>query len=147
MYVARSRYPYARLQGRSEVCQYVSEEIVGDDYVVMARVQDHEHRRRVNILVVRFDLGVARRRLFEDPLPEVAAEALNVRLVGHRHAPTTALARVRERGDDDALDTFARVQLLLSGYLVRRAALQEAARAAVRALGVLAKDDEVYVFG
>src|SRR5205814_7823066 len=62
-------------------------------------------------------------------------------------ATPPALARVLERGDDDALDAFARVQLLLRGYLVRRASLHESARAAVCALRVLSEDDEVYVFG
>ena len=48
-------------------------------------------------------------------------------------------------GDDEALDALARVDVLVDGDLVGRAALELAAHADVDPLGVLAEDDEVDV--
>ena len=54
-------------------------------------------------------------------------------------------ARVLEAGADEALDALARVDVLVDGDLVARAALELAAHADVDALGVLAEDDHVDV--
>ena len=56
-----------------------------------------------------------------------------------------AAPRVLEAGADEALDALARVDVLVDGDLVARAALELPAHADVDALGVLAEDDEVDV--
>ena len=57
-----------------------------------------------------------------------------------------ARARILERRDDNPFHTASRVQFLLRGDLILCAALQKSARAAVRALCVLTKDDEINLF-
>ena len=78
-------------------------------------------------------------------VPELVRVPHGVRLVGHVHGLLAVRLRVLEAGADDALDALARVDVLVDGDLVGRAALELAADADVDALGVLAEDDEVDV--
>ena len=66
------------LQGRAEVRQDVAEQIVRDDTSYCAGFEHHEHRHRVDVLVVRLDPRVTAGDFREDSLPQVAAEALDV---------------------------------------------------------------------
>jgi hypothetical protein len=60
-------------------------------------------------------------------------------------SPLAARRRPFESGTHDALDPLAGVHVLADCHLVARASLELAAHPDVRALGVLAKDDEVDV--
>ena len=101
--------------------------------------------KRVDVQVVRLDLGVLGSDLCEDPLPDVVAEAQRVGLVRHGHARATVLPRVLERRSNDPLDTLACVDVFLDRDLVGGAFLEDASHPDVEAFGVLAEDDEVDV--
>src|SRR5690606_8758649 len=102
---------------------------------------------RIDVGGLVLDLGILGRDLGEDAAPQVAGVRHGVRLVGERDLAAAGRARVLERGAHDALDALARVDVLLDGDLVRRAALEVAAHPRVDALGVLADDDDVHVLG
>ena len=133
----------------AEVGEDVAEQVVGDDHVVAMRVLRRSRCRP--------------RRRGCTPWPTCgysAATSLNVRC--HRSpanvstlvlcTSVTCSARSRparqlERVADAALDAHPCVDRALRGDLVRRALAQHAALADVRALGVLADDDEVVRLG
>ena len=52
--------------------------IHGDNHVILRRVLHHEHRHRIDILVISFNLCVTSSDFPEDALPEITAEALDV---------------------------------------------------------------------
>src|SRR5437868_14639215 len=95
--------------------------------------------------MIRLDVLIARRDFFEDALPEAVAVSQHIRFVAHGHALAARRPRIIESGSDDALDTFARVDLFLNGNLVRRAFLKVAAHEGVQAFGIFSKDDKINI--
>jgi len=130
-----------------EVADDVAEEIVSDDDVELARVADEFHGERVDVEVAGFDVGIFGADGFEDALPEVAGVGHGVGFVGHAEAFELVGLGVLEGVADDALDTFAGVDVFLSGDFVGSVLLEEAAHADVEAFGVFAEDDEANVVG
>src|SRR5207237_7897437 len=103
------------------------------------------HRQRVDVHRFRLDTGVTPGDFRECAAPEPVAEDQDVRLVGHAYAPQPALLRIGERGLEDSLHPFARIDLDLLRDFVGSALPQDATGPGVQALGVLAKDDELEV--
>ena len=93
--------------------------------------------------MIRLYLRTARGNFFENSLPKIAAEALHVRFIRHRYFLAAMRASIIKRRDDNSFHATPRVEFLLSGDLFRRALLQEAARSAIGAFGILTKHHEV----
>ena len=68
----------------TEVGEDVAEEVVGDDHVVALRALDEVDARGVDVVVAGRDVRVLGRDLVERPLPEIAGEREDVRLVHQR---------------------------------------------------------------
>ena len=103
--------------------------------------------RRVDVVVGGGDVGELGGDLVERALPQVAGEREHVGLVDQREVLAGTGLRQLEGVADAALDAHAGVDAALRRHLVRRALAQHAALADVRALGVLADDDEVVRLG
>src|SRR5215468_10066772 len=92
------------------------------------------------------DIRVTTRNLFEHALPEIMAIGENVGFVAHRDLFAPLRARVLESRNDDALDAFSGIDLLLDGYLVVRPFLEVASHEDVHALGIFTKYNEIHIF-
>src|SRR2546422_4502330 len=123
-----------------QVGQDVAEQVAGHYHVELARVLDQLHRRRIDVEMAGFDLGVLGGDSLPAFLPEGACEGHGVGLVDHHDLVPRHLKRVL----DDACDAEVRVDVLLDCYLLLRAFLEAPAHADVEALGVLAHDQEVH---
>src|SRR5262249_28469775 len=129
--------------GRGEVGDDVTEEVVGDDDVEALGLGDQEDGGRVDVQVVGGDLGVLRGHPVEGVRPQVAREGQHVVLVDQGELLARAGLGAGERVTDDSLDAVGRVDGDLGGDLVLGARADGAAVAGVRALGALADHDEV----
>src|SRR5947209_10060875 len=145
MNIARCSHAKPALKRCAQVRQNVSEEIACNNHIILRRFKHHEHRHSINILMIGFDAFKASGDFLKNSLPQIASVSLNVRLVGHSHAPSPMLLCILERRDDDSLNASPRIQFLLRSNLILSSLLQKSARAAVSAFGVLTKDYEVNV--
>ena len=78
--------------------------------------------------------GYSARTSLEDTLPEVVAEGERVGLVAHAYPLQAAPPSEIKRVANDALHTFARVQIFLDGNFVRGSLLEISAHAGRRGL-------------
>ncbi len=122
----------------------VAEQVVGEDHVEAGRVGHHEDGGRVDVQVVVGDLRVFLGHLVDDALPHVARVDEHVLLV-HEGDVLAALHRQLEGVTHHAFHAVGGVDGDLGGDLVRSAAADGSAGAAVQALGALTHDDEVDV--
>src|SRR5207237_773467 len=67
MNVAGSCKPQSSLQRRAEVCEYVAEQVVRHNHIVLPRIKHHEHSHSINVLVIGFHIRVTRRNFPENP--------------------------------------------------------------------------------
>ena len=86
--------------------------------------------------------GILGRDVVERALPQIAGEREHVGLVDERDVLALACRRQLERVPHAAFDAHPGVDRALRRDLVRRALAQRATLTDVRALGVLADDDE-----
>ena len=128
-----------------EVADNVAEEIVGYDDVELAGIANEFHGESVDVEVARVDVGIFAAKGFEGALPEIAGEGHGVRFVGHAKAFEFVRASIVKGETDNALDTLAGIDLLLSSDFIGSSLLEEAAGPDVDAFGVLSKDDEANI--
>ena len=153
MNVAAGGHAEASLEARGEVGDDVTEKIVGDNDVELARVADHVHAKGVHEHVVGFNLGKLGGHLLKHSLPEAARVGHGVALVGHKDARARAavgffvVCRKFESETDYALNAFASVDVLLDGDFVGSSRFEDSAGVHVDAFGVFADDDEINVAG
>ena len=118
--VARGRHPEAALEGRREVRHDVSEHVVGDDDLELARILDDLHAEGVDVERRRLDVGELPGNVGEGPLPEVSDEAHRVGLIRHDDLLAAARGSELEGMAEDPLDPLARGNVLLDRHLVGR---------------------------
>jgi hypothetical protein len=145
MNVARCSDTKSSLNRSAKIREDVAKQIVADDHIVLRRIENHEHRHRIDVLVIGSDLRVSSRNFLEHALPKVTAKALNVRLVGHSDTFAFVLLCILKGRNDDSLNATSRVHLFLQRDLVHSSLFQETAGTAISAFCVLAKDDEINV--
>jgi len=150
--VAARGHAEAALESRGEVCDDVAKHIVGDNDIELARVADHLHAEGVDVHVLRGDPGIFGADFFEHSLPETAGVGHRVGLVAHQDFVAWGAVKLGVRGAvvegvaDNALDAFARVDVLLCGDLVEGSLLEDSAGIGVDAFGIFTEDDEIDVF-
>jgi hypothetical protein len=120
MNISRCSQSQTTLNRSPEVCEYVSKEVVAYDHVILRWIKNHEHRHRIDILMICLNLWILPGNLFEYALPEISAEALDVRLVSHRHASTSRDPGIFESRDDNSFHAPTSIQFLLRRDLVTR---------------------------
>src|SRR5580693_8409083 len=153
MNIPAGRHAEAALQSGGEVGDDVAEHIVGHDHIEPARIADHLQAQRVYVHVLRRDLRMLAAYLLKDALPQAARVGHGIRLVAHEHAlagRTVELGvalTIFEGIADGALDTLARVDVLLNRDFIRRSLLEDSTRIGIDTLGVFADDDEIHVLG
>src|ERR1700678_806993 len=151
MNVSAGRHAEAALQPGGEVGDDVAEHVIGDHHIEWPRIAHHLHAERIDIHVLRRDPRMRAAYFFEDTLPQSAGMGHRVRLVTHENALAGGAVElgvaltILEGVADDALPTFAGVDVLLNRDFIRRALLENPAGIGVDALGVLADDDKIYI--
>jgi len=128
-----------------QVADDVAEEIVGDDDVELAGIANEFHGESVDVEVAGFDVGIFGANGFEGALPEIAGEGHGVGFVGHAKTLEFVGAGIVKGEADNALDTFAGIDVLLSSDFLRSSLLEEAAGTDVDAFGIFPKDDEANI--
>src|SRR5207249_8184384 len=131
---------------RSQVADDVAKQIARDNHIELPRIANNLHRQRVNKKVPRVNVRVLLADFLEHTLPQAVRKSHGIRLVAHAHALQAVLPRILERIANNALDSFARVNVFLHGNLIGRALLERSANANIKAFRVFAKDDEANIF-
>src|SRR5579862_1848596 len=149
MNVAAGSHAEASLESGGKVGNDVAEHIVGDDDVELTRIADHLHAERVDVHVLRGDLRIFGADGFKNALPKTSGVSHGVRLVAEQDFVAgrpvnfgVALA-ILEGVADDALDTFARVDVFLCGNFVGSSLLEDASGIRVNTFRIFAEDHEV----
>ena len=137
------------LQRGGEVGDDVTEQVVGDDDLELARVAHHLENDVVDVKRTRFDYGKFALQLGEGAPPQAMAMVLMALVL----SATDQLYRARSLSacwnaapGEPRSTPFRDVEFLFDGNFVGGAGFEAAANAGVEAFGVLAKDDEVNVF-
>src|ERR1700678_542124 len=151
MNVSAGGHAQAALEAGGEVGDDVAEHIVSHDDIEGPRIAHHLHTQRVYVHVLGGNLRMFATHFLEHALPQASGVGHGIRLVAHEHAPARraiefwVLLAVFEGVADDAFDAFARVDVFLDRYLVRRALLEDSACVGVDAFRVLADHNEVHI--
>src|SRR5262245_15528377 len=118
MNVAGSGESEPTLNRGANVRENIAKQIVGNYHFELLWIEHHVHRHRVDVLMIRCDLRISRCDFFENTLPEIAAVALYVRLVSHRHTLAIVCSRILKRRNDNPLHSATRVYFLLERDLL-----------------------------
>ncbi len=119
MNVAAGGHAQSALQRGGQVGDDVAKHVVGDDHVERFWIAHHLQAERVDVHVLRLNLGILLRDFFEDALPQAAGVSHHVRLVGHHDFLAAVVARVLKREMDDALHALAGVDVFLGRDFLR----------------------------
>src|SRR5215475_7809912 len=95
--------------------------------------------------MTRFDVRVLLPHLLENALPQIMGEGHRIGFIAHADALQSAMSRVFERMPDDALDSFARVDVLLHSNIVTSPFFEETAYTDIKALCILPENHELHV--
>src|ERR1700733_10307096 len=149
MNIATGSHTQPALQSSCEVGDDIAEHVVGDDDVELARVANHLHAKSVNVHVLSGNLWIFGTYFFEDSLPEASRVRHGVGLIAHQNLASRrpvefgVLLAVFEGVANDALDTFAGVDVLLGSDFVRSSLLKHSPGIGVNALCVFAEDNKI----
>ena len=145
--IATGGQPDAPGDGGGDVGEDVAEQVVSDQHVEALRIRNEEHRGRVDVLILRLDVGELGSDRGKRSGPEVAGVRQHVRLVDHGHLTAFASRRPPECIADHALHAVPRIEALFGRDLGRRVFVQKTAGAGIEALGALADHDHVDLTG
>src|SRR5687768_11553805 len=96
--------------------------------------------------MVGLDFRIPGADVFKNPLPQISAESLYVRLVGHRDAFAALVSRILKCGYNYPFHSLTSVQLFLSSDLIVSSFFEETSGPAVGAFCVLTKNYKVNIF-
>src|SRR5262249_58990010 len=89
-------------QTRAQIAHDVAEHVFRDEHRIILRVLEHPHADRVDVRVVRANVGITFRDVFETAHHQSTGFTLHVRLFNQRHAFAAGLLRELERLFADA---------------------------------------------
>ena len=146
--VCRCSETDAAADGTAQVGQYVAEQVVGNDHVVLLRRLHEVNACGIDMVVVGVNVRVFLSNLVKGALPEVSAEVQDVGLVAERQMLAFGSAGQIKGVTDSPLDTHTSVDRTLGCDLKWGVLPQDAAFTGIRALSILADHRHVdAIFG
>src|SRR5262245_34036400 len=133
------------LERGSEIREDVAEHIISHNYLVLPRIENHQHGHRVYVLGASFNLRVLGSHQFEDSPPKLMSIGQNVRLVGQSNPLSSMLTGITEGRANDPFDSMSGIDLLLNRQFLIGAPFEVPARVDIDSLSVLTKDDKIDV--
>jgi folate-binding protein YgfZ len=149
--IAAGRHAKTALKPCREVGNDVAKDVIGNNYVKLARVADHLHAERVHVHVLGFDLGIFGGHVLEHALPQATCVSHGIGFVAHEHTGAAAAIRflagrcVLECEANDALHALTRIDVFLNRNFVGSSLLEYSARIGIDAFSVFADHNEVHV--